>query len=76
MCDKHFASFPLPVLPVFIFDLSQRLDSEEICLEAVKENGCALQYVDKNIFEVHYKEYTIKQIEEILGEKIKIMGGK
>ena len=48
----------------------------EICLEAVRNNRDALQFVDKSIFEEPIKELTVDEISELLGYKIKVIGGE
>ena len=47
--------------------------TEEMMLEAVKQNGYAIKYIKKSSFEVETKEYTIAELEELLGSKIKIV---
>jgi len=40
--------------------------TEAICIEAVRQNQSALQYVNKSIFEKEIKEYTMEQLQEKL----------
>ncbi len=47
--------------------------TEAICLEAVKKNGDALRYVDKSIFDQEAKEYTVQELETLLGYPLKII---
>lgn len=47
--------------------------THEICLEAVRQNGDALRYVDISIFEDEVEELTLKQICEELGREVKII---
>jgi hypothetical protein len=46
----------------------------EICLEAVKQDGCALQYVDKREFQDDVNEYTMSDLQDLLGiDNLKII---
>lgn len=62
--------------------------TRELCLEAVKQDGIALQYVNPEhlaVEEIDYSkgienlkqevmEYTIEELEKMLGQKIKVVG--
>ena len=47
--------------------------TEQICLEAVKQDGYALQYVNEDLFIKPPKELTVAEISKMLGYKIKIV---
>ena len=49
--------------------------TEDICLKAVEQKGYALKYVNEQMFTQETREITIAEIEEILGCKVKIIGG-
>lgn len=54
---------------------SKEIIGEAMQLEAVKKDGGALQYFKRSWFKQIEKEMTLKEIEEKLGHKIKIIRG-
>lgn len=51
-----------------------KITTEKEAIEAVKKDGCALQYV--KIVKNEVKEITMKEIEKQLGFKFKIIRGE
>ena len=47
--------------------------TEEMCIEAVKQEWDALKFVDKTIFNTDIKEYTMEDLQEKLWEDFKLI---